>query len=326
MYVLLVLPFLAFCIIASLAFVLLKQKKYALVMLALFFLVNWWTETIPLRPLFHSNKSDRFNVECFNVHSVGEDFEERASLIAIDILKNPPSFVYLTEYYGNRTSILDSLLRLQYDYYACSYSRYLETERFYSQWFIDSVYNLKIDTLDSNVIERCNQMPEIRSHLDRIWVYRIQIHEADDTVAIYCCHLDTNNYGTVRDSISDSGLGLFKHWKRFVNATEIGYVVRELETDAIVNSIRTEKYPYIVMGDMNDISGSYTIRNLQRADMKDTWWEKGFGYGCTFHDHGMRLRLDHILYDYKRLELNHVEVLDTDLSDHNAMEAGFMFR
>ena len=79
------------------------------------------------------------------------------------------------------------------------------------------------------------------------------------------------------------------------------------------------------MGDMNDIFGSYAIRNLQIEGVRDAWWGKGVGYGCTFHDHGMRLRLDYILYDNRCLELNHVEVVSTNLSDHNAMIAGFSF-
>ena len=85
------------------------------------------------------------------------------------------------------------------------------------------------------------------------------------------------------------------------------------------------------MGDMNDISGSYTLRRIEAAELlrqgsaelADAWWKGGFGYGTTYHDPGLRLRLDHILYDEDRLTLSDIKVIDTDASDHNALVDGF---
>ena len=86
------------------------------------------------------------------------------------------------------------------------------------------------------------------------------------------------------------------------------------------------------MGDMNDISGSYTLHRIEAAELlrqgsaelADAWWKGGFGYGTTYHDHG--LRLDHVLYDEDRLQLTNVKVIDTDASDHNALSAGFKLK
>ena len=105
-----------------------------------------------------------------------------------------------------------------------------------------------------------------------------------------------------------------------------GYHRRALEADIIHDAITNEKYPTIVVGDMNDISGSYTLRHIESAGMADAWWKGGFGYGTTYHDHGLRLRLNHILYDEDRLKLTDVNVIDTDASDHNALSAGFKLR
>ena len=49
------------------------------------------------------------------------------------------------------------------------------------------------------------------------------------------------------------------------------------------------------------------------------------GYGSTFHCGWLRLRLDHILYDKSRIKLNKIKVLESDLSDHNALMANFSF-
>ena len=98
---------------------------------------------------------------------------------------------------------------------------------------------------------------------------------------------------------------------------------RAKEADSIYQSIKEETNPVIVMGDMNDVSGSYAINKLKKAELKDAWWEGGCGYGATFHAALLRLRIDHILYDYDRLKLVDVKVLESDLSDHNALMARF---
>lgn len=77
------------------------------------------------------------------------------------------------------------------------------------------------------------------------------------------------------------------------------------------------------MGDLNDISGSYAIRRIQKAGLADAWWEGGCGYGSTFHDGLIRLRIDHILYPKGKLELKGISIIDNDMSDHNALVAGF---
>lgn len=328
MYILLVLPFLTLLLIACVVILCLKKWKMVGGMVVIMLLTNSLTETFSIVPLtlFQPlQDGTMLKVECYNIHSGGENFERRSDGIYKQICKADPDFVYLTEYVGICSPKLDSMLKSKYSNHTCSYKRYLETERFYSKWVIDSVYNLEIDTLDAKVRRCVEEYSEVKKRIDRIWVYRIQIHQADDTVALYCCHLDTNNFDAIRDSINDEGMELLKHVSRFYTGIELGYVVRELETDAIYKCLQGEKYPTIVMGDMNDIGGSYTVRRIERAGMTDAWWKGGFGYGCTFHKYGFRFRLAHILYD-DRMQLCNIIVHDADLSDHNALSASFVLK
>ena len=87
-----------------------------------------------------------------------------------------------------------------------------------------------------------------------------------------------------------------------------------------------EKGPIIVVGDFNDVSGSYTLSCIKDIGLSDAWWEGGFGYGTTFHNKWLRLRLDHILYPKDKLKLQSVKVINSDLSDHNALIADFSFK
>ena len=104
-----------------------------------------------------------------------------------------------------------------------------------------------------------------------------------------------------------------------------GFRNRALEADSIYNALTDVKNPIIVMGDLNDVSGSYTISRIKDLGLSDAWWESGLGYGSTFHCGWLRLRLDHILYDKSRIKLNKIKVLESDLSDHNALMANFSF-
>ena len=76
------------------------------------------------------------------------------------------------------------------------------------------------------------------------------------------------------------------------------------------------------MGDMNDFNHSAPMDSLKDVGMRNAWWEGGFGYGATYHEGWLRLRIDHIYYNDK-LSLKGVKVINTDLSDHNILIADF---
>jgi endonuclease/exonuclease/phosphatase (EEP) superfamily protein YafD len=132
---------------------------------------------------------------------------------------------------------------------------------------------------------------------------RVHFFLDKDTLTIVGCHLSSSNHHV-----------------------RMGYQKRKHEADAIYESIKDEKFPVIVMGDLNDISGSYAVERIKEAGLKDAWWKRGFGYGATFHDEWLRLRLDHILYQDDKLDLQYVKVIESNLSDHNALVAGFTFK
>ena len=121
-----------------------------------------------------------------------------------------------------------------------------------------------------------------------------------DTLTIIGCHLSSSHHH-IRE----------------------GFTRRKVEADTLYEHIRKEHYPVIVLGDLNDISGSYTLSKIMKAGLSNAWWEGGCGYGATFHDGWLRLRIDHILYSKERLKLQSIKVIDSDLSDHNALVAAF---
>ena len=266
-----------------------RKLKMASLLIAACLLLNWYSETIALRPFFGQGDG-QIKVMTFNVNSPGTDFEKKKSEIIAQIEAEDPDFLYLPEL-GTAGNEVHERLKAVYPYTnATVHLRDDGVEPFYSKWPIDTI----IDLSNPHAYHS---------------IYRIQVSKETDTIAIYCWHLSSN---------------LLDFSPNKWDALQKGYEERAQEADILYDALTHEKYPAIVMGDMNDISGSYTLRRIESAGLTDAWWKGGFGYGATYHDHGLRLRLDHILYDEDRLTLTDVKVIDTDASDHNALVGGFM--
>ena len=141
----------------------------------------------------------------------------------------------------------------------------------------------------------------------------------EDTILIIGCHLWGNNHqGQIGVDNTDSIAKVKTFWERYRNAQE----KRKEKATFLKKTILENTLPMIVMGDMNDFNASAPMDSLKDAGMKNAWWEGGFGYGATYHEGWLRLRIDHIYYNDK-LRLKDVKVVKTNLSDHNILIADF---
>ena len=278
-----------FCCLLLLFFVYKRRWVISGLLLCIIVALNAYTECFAFGYVNKDTKSD-IKVMCFNVHLLNDSSEARACCISNIIVEEDPDFVFLTEYYGSSSDSLLNAMLAHYPYYDKS-NRWDNNcgDVFLSRWSIDTTENIK-------------------PRLSYGSMYRVQLSHEKDTLAIYCCHLSSN---------------LLDFSPNKWDALQKGYEERAKEADILHDALAREPYPAIVMGDMNDISGSYTLRRIEAAGLADAWWKGGFGYGTTYHDHGLRLRLDHILYDEHCLTLSDVKVIDTDASDHNALVGGF---
>lgn len=266
-----------------------RKWKIGIVLLALALACNWYSRLFAFG--FTSGESD-VKVMTFNVHCSADDITAKSEEVMHIISTESPDFLFLPEL-GTAGNEVHERLKEIYPYTnAPLHLRDDGVEPFYSKWPIDTIIGLS----DPHAYHS---------------IYRMQVSQETDTLAIYCCHLSSN---------------LLDFSPNKWDALEKGYEERAQEADILYDALTHEKYPAILMGDMNDISGSYTLRRIESAGLTDAWWKGGFGYGTTYHDHGLRLRLDHILYDEDRLQLTNVKVIDTDASDHNALSAGFKLK
>ena len=211
-------------------------------------------------------------------------------------------------FYGNQEKIADQILEIEPDVvFLCEFALWrskqldsIMTGNEYKRFYLSGTYCVFYSKFSIDSIVGIHLL---ESRKNRSLTNKVHVFIGNDTLTLVGCHLSSSNH----------------HIRK-------GYELRAKEVDAIYESIKGDAQPVIVMGDLNDISGSYAVERINEAGLKDAWWKGGIGYGATFHDKWLRLRLDHILYKYNKLNLQNVKVIDSDLSDHKPLVAGFTFK
>ena len=268
----------------------------SVLLVAIYF--NWKYEVVAINIIGGEEESE-LKVMTWNIHcSEGADiFRQRK--IAELILNEDADFVQLNEYNQDNCTVIDSLLKMKYPF----------TEEYQSHQICGDIFYSKRQLTNSGHVWIPIQGKSIQT-------IKATIRVASDSVHIMGVHMASNRYDGFlfekelqRDTTS---------YEKYKYAQKNRCFQAYWTKGAVLESV----HPVIVMGDMNDFSRSAPLDTLSSCGLKNAWWEGGNGYGCTFHDCWMRLRIDHILYS-DRLKLQSIKVIETDLSDHNPVVAGF---
>lgn len=259
---------------------------------------------IAVHPFRGDDKRD-LKVMTWNVRCPEGADKERQKGIAELILKEDADFVLLNEYNQDSCLMIDSLLRTKYPF----------TEEEQSHQKSGDIFYCKLKMTNSGHV----YIPVMGKTIQTI---KATIVVFGDSVQMFGSHLASNRYDShsteqVKESNKEKVL-LYEMYKE-------SQTLRNFQVHWLKKSIKEATFPVIVMGDMNDFNCSAPLDTLTTCGLKDSWWEGGNGYGCTFHDGWMRLRIDHILHS-KELKLESIKVIETDLSDHNPVVAGFSLR
>ena len=279
-----------------------KNKHFiAIVCLSVLFVLfylNRKYEVIACNP-FYGEKECELKLITWNVHcSNGADYIRQKEIAEL-ILKEDAYFVHLNEYNQDSCVLLDSLLRIKYPVVK-GYQSHLKS---------GDIFFCKEPIYKTGRIYMPKQGEFIQPITTTILV-------GDDSVRVFGVHMASNHYddSTIeKEFVSDS-----TSYDKYINAQENRCFQAHWTKNAVLESV----HPVIVMGDMNDFGCSAPLDTLSTSGLKNAWWEGGNGYGATFHDGWMRLRIDHILYSEK-LKLCGIKVIDTNLSDHNPVVAKF---
>lgn len=259
---------------------------------------NWKYEVIAVHP-FYGDDQYELKVMTWNVHCSNGVDSMRQREIAELILREDADFVLLNEYKQDSCSVMDSLLKIRYPF----------TEECRSHRKCGDIFYSKREMVHSGYVRTTEKRKRIRS-------IKATIAIGCDSVQIFGLHLASNQYdgSTIEEELKNDT----SSYDKYKNAQEQRCTHAHWTKEAALRS----SHPVIIMGDMNDFNCSAPLDTFTTNGFRDSWWEGGNGYGHTFHSGWMRLRIDHILHSEK-LILKCIKVIDTNLSDHNPVVAGF---
>lgn len=288
-----------------------------IILLSVLIYYNSVYEVVAFHPFYGSSASD-LKVMTWNVHCPNGTDSIRQRRIAEVILKEDADFVLLNEFYQNRCLVLDSLLKTRYPFAEEAHSHQMCGDIFYSKRPMSNSGHMSIRQRKPYKDMEWKELPDsIRGKT--IQTIRATVAVGRDSVQVFGMHMASNSGdGSAIVNSIDSLRKVDSFYDRYLKAQD----KRCFQARWTKVFIEESEHPVIVMGDMNDFSRSSPLNILTSAGLKDAWWEGGCGYGCTFHTGWMLLRIDHILYS-DGLKLENIKVIDTKLSDHNAVVACF---
>lgn len=160
------------------------------------------------------------------------------------------------------------------------------------------------------------------------FVYDIKVD--DDTICLINNHLESNklnptekdkynNILKVRESEQISELA-----KIFGRKVASATTIRSRQAIAVAEVIKEKSGKVFVCGDFNDVPGSFTYRTIRKG-LKDSWIEKGNGWGNTFHENLFLFRIDYILHS-EGIQCVSAKIDRIRYSDHFPLTAKFIFR
>lgn len=302
----LIVPLMIALTLLSVVSLLRRMYKVSIVSIVIAFILNIITESIPCN--IHSCSYDYdFRLMTFNIHEIGLDpymFFDSCARFTNVITAIDADVVCLQEFYPWDKSSFDSILHDHYPYRAdYKMDSFENLNAIYSRYPIVNVGSVNTKELHAQTLTAHIQSP-------------------NGVLTVCDCHLESNGYDEHEGStIFDIGYMLDKIGDGGSSREKQSLAVRRwIDSCMLTNS------NIIVCGDMNDFSGSKTLKNIQgRGDMKNAWWERGSWLGVTYRGRWyMPFRLDHILYS-DGLECTSVKVVNQNFSDHDPVVADFKF-
>ena len=188
-------------------------------------------------------------------------------------------------------------------------------------------YNYSPKELDGNVI--VSKYPIIHRgivDMELLQIYRLIFADIVincDTIRLYNLHLASFN-------LDNDDIEAFEQitGKYALNIEKNKIITQKLiatqkeharEMKVIKRHIAESPYKIIICGDFNDTPASHAYHQLRKG-LKDTFVQKGRGYGATYHGSFPSFRIDFIFHPNNYKTIDYISP-KTDISDHSPIFA-----
>ena len=279
-----------------------KKWVWGVGLLIFAIVLNAWIECIPLRlwSVDGTCTGRCLRVMSFNIQGTGKEFDEKKASEIVDLIKRyRPDVLFVSELNDRNLIVIGSLVSTSLPYSVFTKGH---AHCFYSKYKLEGWEKLE------------------REDMEHLGVYTCNLSLGGDNIRLYGCHFASNNYTSKKQYVTPDSIKNRKQLKTYLSDIKRAYLFRTKEAVVLKSELEKAEIPVILMGDLNDVGGSATVRILGDAGLSAAWWKGGFGYGATIHS-PLPYRIDHIMFS-DGLKLLKIKVIDSeDLSDHDALYA-----
>lgn len=250
-----------------------------------------------------------YNVKLFDLYNWTGNYKTRNKIFEV-IKKEQPSILCVQEYFHsdggkfqNNVPVAD-LLNTTY-----SYIQYGITLHDTNHWGMATFSKYPIVSKGKLLYE------EGRTNFCIYTDLKIE----EDTIRVYNVHLQShhfkeNDYKFLENPDSASNGEIMKGVKNIGARVKKAAVKRANQVDVLKAHMQLSPYPYIICGDFNDPPFSYAYQTL-RKELKDSFTEKGKGFGITYRGNFPPFRIDFILH-HDKFMTHKFQLFRNKLSDH----------
>lgn len=315
-----ILPCLLINLLFSLYFIFRKHYKTLILSIILFGVGHSHitrTFNVHLKQTKGSIKVINSNVRIFNVYKHLRNEENKSSKEMINwISNNDADILILQEYYNNdKNEIWNTTSKIKnnfkFHYLKTSLTNKANAE------FGQMIFS-KYPIVKTGIIPYENKTFNQATYAD------IKINT--DTIRVYNIHLQSMAIEEEKlfDNKNDE-----KELKKKVKSTSEklirGFKFRTKQIEKIVDHIKSSPYPVILGADMNDLPYSYAYNEFSKL-LKNSYEEKGNGFGFTFNGKLFFLRIDN-LFASNDFETNSFNVnREITHSDHFPITATYTLK
>lgn len=157
----------------------------------------------------------------------------------------------------------------------------------------------------------------------------VDVVSGNDTFRVYSVHLQSFGFGNreyrALDDVRSEGSSVMES-KHVIRKMRNTFYWHGMQADFIARELEKSPYPALIMGDLNDVPGSYAY-TVVRGKRKDAFLEKGSGIGSTFTSSSSfvlqmipTLRIDNIFLP-QEMEVEQFAIDGERLSDHSYLVA-----
>ena len=172
--------------------------------------------------------------------------------------------------------------------------------------------------------------PIVASH-DTVFEAQNGMIQADikvgrDTVRVIGLHLYSMTLGLSKLVEQKEMDGIENESRITLRKMKNGFQQRAEEFTVLQEWIRTSPYPVLVCGDFNEVPYSYIYGKLRKS-LRNSFEEKGNGFGFSFNHLPYFIRIDHQFYDESRLSVHDFTTYSKiKYSDHYPIMGTYSFK